>query len=84
MNVALATGLFTSMTNVYAGGEEGVIEEIVVTATKRTESIQDIPASDSAFSASGIYWTIVNGEPTLNGMDPTGAYSGRVLSNGGA
>ena len=35
-------------------------------------------------TSKGIEWTIVNGEPTLHGMEPTGAYSGRVLSNGGA
>ena len=32
----------------------------------------------------GIDWTIVNGEPTLKGMEPTGAYPGRIVSSAGA
>jgi N-acyl-D-aspartate/D-glutamate deacylase len=32
----------------------------------------------------GIDWTIVNGEPTLRGMEPTGQFPGRVLGNSGA
>jgi N-acyl-D-aspartate/D-glutamate deacylase len=31
----------------------------------------------------GIEWTIVNGEPTLQGMTPTGAYPGRLVGNSG-
>jgi N-acyl-D-aspartate/D-glutamate deacylase len=31
----------------------------------------------------GIDWTIVNGEPTLKGMDPTGAFPGRLVGNSG-
>ena len=54
LNFVLAIALFTSMAATYAEGEEGVIEEILVTATKRSESIQDVPASITAFSASRI------------------------------
>jgi len=32
----------------------------------------------------GIEWTIVNGEPTLRGMAPTGVFPGRLVGNGGA
>ena len=32
----------------------------------------------------GIDWTIVNGEPTLKGMEPTGAYPGRIVGSAGA
>ena len=31
----------------------------------------------------GIDWTIVNGEPTLKGMEPTGAYPGRIVGSAG-
>jgi hypothetical protein len=32
----------------------------------------------------GIDWTIVNGEATLRGMSPTGAFPGRLVGNSGA
>jgi N-acyl-D-aspartate/D-glutamate deacylase len=32
----------------------------------------------------GIDWTIVNGEATLQGMSPTGAFPGRLVGNSGA
>jgi N-acyl-D-aspartate/D-glutamate deacylase len=32
----------------------------------------------------GIEWTIVNGEPTLQGMAPTGRFPGRLVGNSGA
>jgi N-acyl-D-aspartate/D-glutamate deacylase len=32
----------------------------------------------------GIEWTVVNGEPTLQGMTPTGRFPGRLVGNAGA
>jgi N-acyl-D-aspartate/D-glutamate deacylase len=32
----------------------------------------------------GIEWTVVNGEPTLEGMTPTGRFPGRLVGNSGA
>jgi outer membrane receptor protein involved in Fe transport len=47
-----ALALFMSATNVRAAeGQSGVIDEIVVTAQKRSESLQDVPVSVSAFGS---------------------------------
>ncbi len=46
-----ALALLMSATNVRAAeGQAGVIDEIVVTAQKRSESVQDVPVSVSAFA----------------------------------
>lgn len=46
-----AVALLMSVTNVRAAeGEAGVIDEIIVTAQKRSESLQDVPVSMSAFA----------------------------------
>lgn len=46
-----ALALLMSATNVRAAeGEAGVIDEIIVTAQKRSESVQDVPVSVSAFA----------------------------------
>jgi outer membrane receptor protein involved in Fe transport len=46
-----ALALLMSATNVQAAeGEAGVIDEIIVTAQKRNESVQDVPVSVSAFA----------------------------------
>lgn len=45
----------------------------------------DLPGGEArvVVASIGIEWTVVNGEPTQNGMKPTGAYSGRVVGNSG-
>lgn len=45
-----ALALLISTTNVNAAEGAGVIDEIIVTAQKRSESVQDVPASVSAFA----------------------------------
>nr|WP_298728048.1 TonB-dependent receptor [uncultured Steroidobacter sp.] len=54
MTIGVSTGalaLLVSATNVRAAeGQAGVIDEIIVTAQKRSESVQDVPVSVSAFA----------------------------------
>lgn len=45
-----ALALVMGVTNVHAAENAGVIDEIIVTAQKRSESVQDVPASVSAFN----------------------------------
>lgn len=52
MTLGMSTGalaLMLGVTNVRAAEDPGVIAEIIVTAQKRSESVQDVPASVSAF-----------------------------------
>ncbi len=51
--VVLATGLYT-------GSALAQLEEVIVTAQKRTESLQDIPIAISAYSAENIESLIFN------------------------
>jgi iron complex outermembrane receptor protein len=53
MTLGVSTGalaLMMGVTNVQAAENAGVIDEIIVTAQKRSESVQDVPASVSAFN----------------------------------
>lgn len=53
MTLGMSTGtlaLMMGVTNVRAAEDPGVIAEIIVTAQKRSESVQDVPAAVSAFN----------------------------------
>ena len=53
INQAVVAAL-VSMTANQAGADQGVIEEVVVTATKRAESTQDIPVTVDALTSDSL------------------------------
>lgn len=58
---------------------ENVLEEIVVTAQKRSESLQDVPIAVSAYSSEDILNQGINGAQALQALTP-----GLVYNNTGA
>ena len=67
-----------------ANAEERAIEEIVVTATKRSESIQDVPIAVSAFTGEDLEARGVQDLYGLQEVAPSLAvYSSNSTSNGG-
>ena len=50
------------------------------------QKVYDLPGGEWRVDlpSIGIEWTIVNGEPTLKGMESTGAYPGRIVGSAGA
>ena len=66
------------------GGDGAVVEEIVVTATKRVESIQDVPIAVSAFAGEDLEQRGVQDLYGLQEVAPSVAvYSSNSTSNGG-
>ena len=65
-----------------AGGTSGQLEEIVITAQKRPERLQDVPVSASVVSAETIAAKNVTDISDLNNVVPSvnlnGSYTGRV------
>jgi iron complex outermembrane receptor protein len=66
----------------FEAGAQGVIEEVTVTARKRSESLQDVPIAVTAFTGTGLQdrgltniSQIADWTPGLE-MDPTAAISG--------
>ena len=52
--------------------DAGLLEEVIVTATKRAENIQDIPVSITALSASAEIEQIAAGVPDIRFMSGQG------------
>ena len=50
MSIAVASALFTSVAAPGALAQGGMLEEVVVTATKRAASMQDIPVAVNAMT----------------------------------
>ena len=66
------------------GAAQGVVEEIIVTATKREESIQDVPIAVSAFAGEDLEQRGVQDLYGLQEVSPSIAvYSSNSTSNGG-
>ncbi len=64
---------------------QGIVEEIIVTATKREESIQDVPIAVSAFSGEDLNARGVQDIYGLQEVSPSIAvYSSNSTSNGGS
>jgi iron complex outermembrane receptor protein len=66
----------------YVTAQSGALEEVIVTATKRTESVQDVPMTVSAFSEQTIQEANINNandlaiqSPTLNVASNTNPFS---------
>ena len=60
-----------SIHSIPAFAQQGVLEEIIVTATKRAESLQDIPVTVNAFSAETIQEAGINNASDLAIMTPS-------------
>ena len=74
-------GVFVAVAQESAGG---LVEEIIVTATKREESIQDVPIAVSAFSGEDLSARGVEDIYGLMEVSPSVAvYSSNSTSNGG-
>jgi iron complex outermembrane receptor protein len=58
--------------------EEFVLEEIIITAQRRTESLEDVPVAVSAFSASALQKAGINDASDLVGLTP--GFNGNVVS----
>ncbi len=54
---------------------ENVLEEIVVTAQKRSESLQDVPIAVSAYSSEDILNQGINGAQALQALTPGLGYN---------
>ncbi len=67
MAVAVASAL--GITD-YAAAQAMVLEEVVVTARKRSESLQDVPMAVSAFNTRQLQNAMVNGMEDLERMTP--------------
>ena len=72
--LALAVGLSLTQT----AGAQGALEEIVVTATRRTTNVQDLPLSVTAISAESLETQNIE-----NVMDLTGIVPNVLLYGGG-
>jgi iron complex outermembrane receptor protein len=64
------SGADTSTTGPAAGQRSGGIEEIVVTAQKRAENVQDVPIAISAFTASALQERAVGNVSALSNIAP--------------
>ena len=73
----------TIITTFVAGPAFAQLEEIVVTATKREESIQDIPVAVSAFSGAELEKAGVNDIRGLMGLSPSFFLSSTSSETGG-
>jgi iron complex outermembrane receptor protein len=75
LSVITSLFAFSSVGSVYAQDEDeysaGVLEEVIVTATKRAESLQDVPISIATLSGENLQSMFSGGEDVL-------ALSGRV------
>lgn len=67
-----------------AGGDTMVLEEIVVTARKRSESLQDVPASIQAVGQEQIQSLNVSSLSDLNGATPNASIAPSGSTNAGA
>ncbi|XOV85398.1 MAG: TonB-dependent receptor [bacterium] len=83
---AVIVGIFVSltMTSLQVHPATGEIEEIVVTATKREQSIQDVPIAVSAFAGEDLEARGVQDLYGLQEVSPSiSVYSSNSTSNGG-
>ena len=65
----LATSI--GMLSAYAGAQTGALEEVIVTASKRAESMQDIAMSVSAFNEQTIQDANITNAEELAVLSPT-------------
>ena len=83
-SLAIILSVLVSFSPTFVSAEERVIEEIVVTATKREESIQDVPIAVSAFTGEDLAARGVQDIYGLQEVSPSIAvYSSNSTSNGG-
>ena len=66
----MATAIALTITGTGVSAQTGVLEEVVVTATKRAESLQDIPVTVNAFSSETIQEAGINNAGDLAIMTP--------------
>ena len=66
----LASALALAIYGTGALAQTGVLEEVIVTATKRAESLQDIPVAVNAFSSETIQEAGINNAGDLAIMTP--------------
>jgi iron complex outermembrane receptor protein len=66
----LATAIALTITGTEVLAQTGALEEVIVTATKRAESLQDIPVTVNAFSAETIQEAGINNASDLAIMTP--------------
>ena len=67
----LASALALAIYGTGAFAQTGGLEEVIVTATKRSESLQDIPVTVNAFSSETIQEAGINNAGDLAIMTPT-------------
>jgi len=70
INRPLAVAVTLSMFGTGAYAQTGALEEVIVTATKRAESLQDIPVSVNAFNSETIQEAGINNAGDLAIMTP--------------
>jgi len=66
----LASALTLAIYGTGAFAQTGVLEEVIVTATKRAESLQDIPVTVNAFSSETIQEAGINNAGDLAILTP--------------
>ena len=66
----LATAIALTITGTEVMAQTGALEEVIVTATKRAESLQDIPVTVNAFSSETIQEAGINNAGDLAIMTP--------------
>ncbi|MGI9323567.1 MAG: hypothetical protein ACR2PJ_08315, partial [Pseudomonadales bacterium] len=83
--IAAALGLgLAQVPLTIAAGEQRLLEEVLVTATRREESIQDVPIAVSAFVGEDLISRGVQDLYGLQEVSPSvSVYSSNSTSNGG-